>query len=522
MEGYKVEIAKTRGGTPLTGAALTRYVQERLEEQNTGRISLDCEYESWAALDRLDKDMKECIQRLIESGEVFTISSWVNQKYGEIQDRHTACFIIEREVLNGDIKVEVIQYSPDSILLNQILHELYPQKADFMKAFHLKEDVEVQLLKDGIYTLYWELRQKNGFSDQEKRTELFAGDTYIELIIKKVICLNEETVKALFEAHANDVKELITSQDFLGKINSQLKAGSVEDLAAKLMERAEQCCGNEFYDSALFYYSQAISFLEKLQAEGKTNQSLEEYYADALLSRCALFLSLDMKEEALSDCNRMIHILHTNLNPRREYSLVMALTDRAFLKNALALYEEALDDYSRAIDILIKLVEGGIHDDGLLSSLFLCRGKLYLKMAQPDLARQDLENVEKFKQPQAKLTDLFAAEVEKLGILDTSRLIDTSKFPRAVLRELQRLYQLTNSHGRGSINIFAEKGDKVLYVGTARGGSKEDKETAAKYLKEGEIYTVYSTYVSDSLSFVMLDEYPDILYSMLFFIQSVH
>lgn len=59
-----------------------------------------------------------------------------------------------------------------------------------------------------------------------------------------------------------------------------------------------------------------------------------------------------------------------------------------------------------------------------------------------------------------------------------------------------------------SMNIYAQKGDKVIYFRDT--GYGKDRENARLYLRMGQIYTVERTVVFSDLTIVFLQEYPGI------------
>lgn len=71
------------------------------------------------------------------------------------------------------------------------------------------------------------------------------------------------------------------------------------------------------------------------------------------------------------------------------------------------------------------------------------------------------------------------------------------------------------------MNIYAKKGDKVTVTeDSIKSGYKCDIEKAEKYLKVGNIYTVEKTNVFSSYTEVYLQEFPDIEFNSVQFIDS--
>lgn len=68
----------------------------------------------------------------------------------------------------------------------------------------------------------------------------------------------------------------------------------------------------------------------------------------------------------------------------------------------------------------------------------------------------------------------------------------------------------------GGMNVFAEKGDKIICRHTIAGYDR-DKELGRKYLKLGEVYTVEDAVAFDSTSYVWLKEIPNIKFSTIHF-----
>lgn len=116
-----------------------------------------------------------------------------------------------------------------------------------------------------------------------------------------------------------------------------------------------------------------------------------------------------------------------------------------------------------------------------------------------------------------QMLELFAEESRKAGMVRDTQFVDIARFPLPVRLRLKELYRLSNSCQEGvPMNIFAQEGDQVCYHGTGCGGREEDKSRARQFLKKGEIYTVQTTFVNDSYSFVMLQEIPGEIFCTFF------
>jgi hypothetical protein len=73
-----------------------------------------------------------------------------------------------------------------------------------------------------------------------------------------------------------------------------------------------------------------------------------------------------------------------------------------------------------------------------------------------------------------------------------------------------------------SMNIYAKKGQKVLVSKvTAHNGDNGDKEQVAKYLQIGKIYNILSTNVSGFSTSVILEQFPDLTWNSVNFIDYV-
>ncbi len=118
---------------------------------------------------------------------------------------------------------------------------------------------------------------------------------------------------------------------------------------------------------------------------------------------------------------------------------------------------------------------------------------------------------------QSQLVKLFTEEAKKLGASHDSQLVDTSKFSSNAGSRLKELYSIIEGETIKGMNIFSRPGDRVIFQGTAGGGAADDVTRAQAHLIEGETYIIKSTFVSDSFSFVMLEEHPDLLFNTMFF-----
>ena len=71
-----------------------------------------------------------------------------------------------------------------------------------------------------------------------------------------------------------------------------------------------------------------------------------------------------------------------------------------------------------------------------------------------------------------------------------------------------------------TMNIYAKKGDRVIYKGDAKANPKDnrpDVDNAIKYLKKGEIYTVKRTMPKEWITFVELEEFKGIIFNTVHF-----
>ncbi len=66
------------------------------------------------------------------------------------------------------------------------------------------------------------------------------------------------------------------------------------------------------------------------------------------------------------------------------------------------------------------------------------------------------------------------------------------------------------------MNIYAEKGVRVVFANSTA-GYLGDQETAAKYMKVGEAYTVERTHVAGFHTNVELQEFPGVFFNSVMF-----
>jgi hypothetical protein len=116
------------------------------------------------------------------------------------------------------------------------------------------------------------------------------------------------------------------------------------------------------------------------------------------------------------------------------------------------------------------------------------------------------------------MLELFSRESKKAGVVRETQFVDTSRFPLQAQFTLKELYHLSCSgQENASMNIFALEGDQVCYRGTDCNGREEDKVFARRLLKKNEIYSVQTTFVNNTYSFVMLQEFPGEIFCTFFF-----
>lgn len=140
------------------------------------------------------------------------------------------------------------------------------------------------------------------------------------------------------------------------------------------------------------------------------------------------------------------------------------------------------------------------------------------ELGNKSLANEDRNRAKKYSTPLRQLTEMFEETAVQLGFSPNGQRIDMNEFPDETRQTLKGLYFKTGWQG---MNIFAMEGDEVIFIGTQEAGSDEDK-AAVRDLKEGAIYKVDNTFVSDCMSYVLLKEFPAKLFNTIYFKNSLN
>jgi tetratricopeptide (TPR) repeat protein len=489
---------------------LERYIESGLAGSPGEPIILHFECHSWAALNSLGDNVRKLWQKVIDGGRPFRVTGLVDQFHGAIQYKQAASFRVERPSSKEEIKIEVNQFIPDLIVVKHVLELLYPDQESFKNALNLKEDFEAEMAREDIFELF--LAEKEVSMEEEGRTLLLLGETTVEAIVGAVNSLNQETMLSLTNTRAGRVREILESEDFLNELKAQTAAQPDTELVKELVHRGENFLSADAYSSTFYFYSSAVKLAEDLKATGRGSDQLDGAHVIALLRRAHFFNMLKYEEESLADFDLVVGMLRLK---QQEQDLASALFGRGFAREKLGLKEEALQDYSEAIELLNNRTEAERYNDGLLSLVYRCRSNLYTGLSRPDLAGADLEKAENLKLPQEKLNELFYGEAQNLNDDSDSGFVDTAMFPAEAREELRRLYTLANPEAK--FNIFAERGSQVIYLGAGGSDLEEDRAEAELRLNEGELYTVLTTLVSDVFSYVLLSEFPDVPFNTVYF-----
>ena len=126
----------------------------------------------------------------------------------------------------------------------------------------------------------------------------------------------------------------------------------------------------------------------------------------------------------------------------------LAYEGRAHIYKKLKKVNEAIADYTRAIDVLLRCKLD--KNDDLLSSLFKSRGYLHKEISRPDLAAIDFQKEEEYMSAQSRFLSLLFKERAKLGVSSFRALVKTAMF----LQVQTRLKLYAEAHA--GLNLFTQ------------------------------------------------------------------
>jgi len=445
----------------------------------------------------------DLLNQVVATGKRFKLTFKASCLSG-CREYHAACdYIIEREAENGSIRLDIYIDYPEIIYISRYLDSFFagsPGHQD-REIFIRAEDFDVELLRNlaEIDPIFIEC--------------VWPAEADLDAIL--LACQEElakaESTNADILAMHQEMQQKLPAKKIAALAEEAVVPTSVEEQVEFLVDKS----AGEYYEGNYFgAYSYLMAALRLVEAiKEPADRSLGSLKIHRMLGH--LFYSTGLMKIALGSYAKAVGLLEQIGNQAE-----LGPEDMAMLKFDLGntLYQlgqktEALSCYDQSVAIFEQhlLTDGQLNSD--FADLLDARAQLYEESGDSDLAERDLARCERYSLAEESAMGLFTDPAETFE-RSPGAPIDLREFPLEPEQPLMKATQQANGQG---LELFALAGDKVIYRGLPAVGFDGDRANPETYLKKGEIYTVKTTIMNSSRSYLVLEEVPDKWFNQKYF-----